>query len=287
MRKLRIVGAAVAALVGTAALGLAAAAWTTGAEIDALHDRVVRAGAGAASPRWPGTDRIEALPAPVRRWVAYTFPSPPAAVSHVEIAMAGRFRRPGATAFHDTTARQTIAAGTPALAFDASTSVIPGIGARAFDAFVDGRMTMKARVLSAFTVVDEHSTPALDRTSLRRWLIEASFVPVALLPGGPLRWEPIDDRRALAIARLAGVEARMVATFADDGRLVRFDAQEDGDLSLPYHGSGERVERSDERLVHGMRIPHGFVYSRVAAGRADPFWEGRLTRVRVASQQAR
>ncbi len=81
MRTLRIVVATGAGLVLAAGLGLMAAAGSTGAEIDALHARVAQAAGRAPPPRWPADARIDALPAPVRRWVAHTFSAPPVQVA--------------------------------------------------------------------------------------------------------------------------------------------------------------------------------------------------------------
>lgn len=278
MKLFRFAGLAVLAMAGLGMASLAMMAAWTEREIDALRDA---AGAQASShpPAPPDAASLAGLPAPVQHWVQATFPSGWVGCTQVEVSMSGRFRRPRTQGFAPTTANQLLAAGTPALVFDATTTALPGIWARAFDGYVGGRMTMKARLLSALTVVDEASTPALDRTSLRRWLLESAFCPTALLPGGPVSWQAIDASHARAVARWGGIEATLVASFDSAGRLVQFDAEDEGDLSLPYHGSGERVVRSDFRLVRGMWIPHRFVISRVARGQAEPFWDGEVTSV--------
>jgi len=140
-------------------------------------------------------------------------------------------------------------------------------------------MLMKAKLLSTITVVDERETPELNQISLRRWLLESPLFPAALLPGGYVRWEPVDNTRARAIVTNAGLEASLVATFRDDGSLARFDAETDGDLNTPYHGSGEQVLRDDYRLVSGVMIPHSFTIARAAAGKTYPFWIGKVTSI--------
>jgi len=75
----------------------------------------------------------------------------------------------------------------------------------------------------------------------------------------------------------------MVATFRPDGSLESFDAEEDGDLSTPYHGSGERAVRSGYREVQGMMIPHRFEIARVAEGKVHPFWRGTIDTVRFSA----
>ena len=219
-----------------------------------------------------------ALPEPVQRYFRYVFPEGvPQTYSHVTFDMEGDFRRPLTEGFAPTTARQVIDLGAPNLVFSAETTIVWPLWAIAYDSYTAGEMEMKARILSSITVVDEVSTPDLNRTSLRRWLLESPIYPMALLPGGPVRWEPVDATRARAIVSAYGEEASLVATFDETGALTRFDAEQDGDLTTPYHGSGEHVARGDYRLVDGMRLPFSFTIARAAGGEIFPFWQGRIT----------
>lgn len=221
---------------------------------------------------------VDDLPEPVARYLDYVFgnQASPSSPTHVEMTMSGEFRRPLTEGFAPTTAEQTTALGTPALMFSARTTMAPGLWARAYDAYSNGQMEMKAKVMSTLTVVDETETPELNQTSLQRWLLESPLYPSALLPGGPVRWEAIDDTSARAIVTADGYEASLVATFRSDGSLESFAAEHDGDLTTPYHGSGEHVLRTDYRLVDGMMIPHGFTISRAADGEIFPFWTGQI-----------
>lgn len=227
-------------------------------------------------------DGWAALPPPVQRCFAFTFGAgslPDWAT--VEMDMQGQFRRPRTTAFQPTTARQLAGLHRPELVFDATTPMLPGVWAVAYDAFVHGRMTMKAKVWGAVQVVNEgsFSSPELDRISLRRWLMEAPTYPMALLPGGPVHWEAVDEQQARAVVVLGDVRASALATFAADGRLLSMDAEVSGNLDSPYHGSGEYASRDDYRWVQGVRVPMAFSFARSAAGQRHPFWEGRITRI--------
>ena len=251
----------------------------TEADIRAFRDRVERIGVAEPAPVYDPVAAGAAhadLPAPVRRYFDYVFVEPGEPTAFVELTMAGEFRRPLTDGFNPTTAEQTIAVGTPSLMFSARTSLLPGLWARAYDFYADGTMEMRAEIMSTITVVDEGATPELNQTSLRRWLLESPLYPAALLPGGPVRWVPIDDTHARAIVAADGLEASLVATFGPDGSLVSFHAEHDGDLTTPYHGSGEHVLRGDYRLVDGMMIPHSFTISRAAGGETFPFWIGEI-----------
>jgi AcrR family transcriptional regulator len=150
----------------------------------------------------------------------------------------------------------------PDFVFSGTTTMLPGLWARAYDAYVEGEM---AKINSAITVVNETETPELNQTSLQRWLIESPLYPAALLPGGDVTWEPVDDRRARGVVTAEGMKASLIATFRADGSLEHFDAERDGDLTTSYHGSGEHVTREDYRPVDGVMIPHRFTIARAAA----------------------
>ncbi len=228
------------------------------------------------------------LPVPVQRYLAFAFPhGVPEDAAEVPAWIAfdqkGDFRRPGTESFAPTTARQVVATATPDLVFSADTPLWGPIRAVAYDAYIDGAMEMEARVLSAVSVMDENRSPELDRLSLRRWLLEAPTNPYALLPGGLVTWEAIDDTSARAVVVAHGHRASMIARFDERGALISLEAEEDGDLTTSYHGPGELVTRSDHRLVGEVRVPMTFEVSRVAGGEILPFWSGQITDVRFGT----
>ena len=224
-------------------------------------------------------DERQQLPPPVQRYFQFVFQGRIPSYRVATMQMSGQFRRPQQSSFNPTTAEQTSAIRQPGLVFSATTPIIPLVWARAYDAYVDGKMEMKAKILSTFTVVNEQSNPTLDQISLRRWLLESALYPMVLLPSEYVRWEAIDDQHARVIAQYQGVSTRMIATFAPSGELTRMNAEENGDLNTPYHGSGEQVERSDYQDIQGMMIPMQFSIARVHDGQVLPFWSGKIEKI--------
>ena len=277
-RRTLLLLAGLAAPVMVLVLTIAVASTYTEREI-ADHAATVAALAVKTPVAPVSPEAMAALPAPVQRYLAFAVPDLTVSNRVIRLEAEGMFRRPRMDSFAPTTAEQTIATRQPALMFAATTPILSVLWARAYDFFAEGRMEMRAKIASTLTVVDESATEALNRTSLRRWLLESPLYPVALLPGGPVRWEAMDETHARAIVSGFGLEASLVATFRPDGSLERFDAQEDGDLSTPYHGSGEHAARDDYRPVSGMMIPHRFTIARAAGGKLFPFWTGRITTI--------
>lgn len=272
-------------LAGVALLGAAAIAYfayATRAEINGFEARLREVAHRSAGPAKSAAQSFEDLPAPVRRYFEFVFPAgAPAQMDlaqqkWVEVEMEGEFRRPLTDSFAPTRARQVVDVKRPNMVFSADTPIVGPAWAIAYDVYIDGEMEMRARLLSAFTVMAQDSTPELDTISLRRWLLESPLYPMALLPGGPVRWEPIDAYRARAVAQAFGRTTSLVATFDESGALVRFDAEQDGDLTTPYHGSGEHVARGDYRLIDGVMVPTSFKIARAAQGELYPFWIGRV-----------
>ncbi len=255
--------------------------YETRSKIRAFEQQVI----ASASESKPGktngqTPLLTGLPEPVRAYFHYVLPNGiPEGFKWVEVEQEGDFRRPHTEDFNPTTARQVLATTLPNIAFSADTPVFGAAWATVNDTYINGHMDMQAKLLTAIPIMRETGNDTLNRISLRRWLLESSLNPVALLPGGIVAWEPIDDYHARAWARAEGYETSLVATFDDSGALVSFHAEEDGDLTTPYHGSGEHVTRGDYSLIDGVRVPMTFEISRMAQGKRYPFWRGRITSI--------
>jgi len=56
--------------------------------------------------------------------------------------------------------------------------------------------------------------------SLHRFLAEAVWYPTALLPSAHLRWEPIDEARALATLTRDGISVSLEFRFSQDNEVV-------------------------------------------------------------------
>jgi hypothetical protein len=271
-----LAGCAALAFVGASVVGLGV--YRTERDIGAFQAEIA-AIANEAQQRTVSQADIAALPAPVQRYVGFVFPDGISKANLVRLTAEGQFRRPQTETFNFTTAEQVIAATEPALMFSATTPIVPGIWARAYDFFANGEMEMKAKILSTVTVVDERETPELNVISLRRWLLESALYPQALLPGGAVRWEAIDDHSARAFVEADSLSSSMIAHFDTRGAITHMVAEQDGDLATAYHGSGEHVTRSNYQRVGGVMVPHEFVISRMSGGKLYPFFDAKITSI--------
>ena len=150
---LKIAGVVIAILVAALGVMVAVQSHRTEADIGQFEARVSGLAKSQPVPTWDAT-RLSSLPAPVQRYLRFTFVDGVPSYAVVRLSASGQFRRPQTDGFKATTARQVIAAGTPALMFSATTPIVPGVWARAYDYFANGQMEMKAKILSTLTVVD-------------------------------------------------------------------------------------------------------------------------------------
>jgi hypothetical protein len=90
------------------------------------------------------------------------------------------------------------------------------------DAYLDGEGSILMKVLSLFTVADEHGE-ALREAALMRYLDEMMWFPAAFL-GNNVAWTPIDDTSATVTIDDRGMNVTATMFFDADGRLVNFRA---------------------------------------------------------------
>ncbi len=283
---LRLAGLIIGGIVLVLALVVVYFAQSTRGQINGFEQRVIDAAQSDIVPSLPDSPAgMAALPSPVQRYFQFTFPQGvPAQHKWVEVEMSGQFRRPLTDSFQSTTARQVARTSQPDMVFSADTPLLGPLWAIAYDVYIGGEMEMAARLMSAVTVMQEGSSPVLDQISLRRWLLESPTYPMGLLPGGPVTWEAVDETHARAVIRAYGQEASLLAEFSPEGALIAFRAETDGDLTTPYHGSGEVTLRGDFQLVQGVRVPMSFTIARAAGGQVFPFWQGRVTSLRFGGE---
>ena len=282
MRHLKMIGLIVGAASAVVAAGLAvfvAVRAIDTAEVISGKVDAVLATARESDPVRVDEARLAELPEPVRRFFRFTFRGKPRPLRGVRMRLSGTFRRPGAESWDPMTATQYAAASTPAFVFIGETDVLPGVRATAMDAYVDGRMQMMVRIMSAITVVDEVDVPELNDSSLMRFFLEAPLFPTALLPNPHLKWEAIDSRAARAVISKGAFRRSFRVSFDDEGRILRYDAEHRAQANGRFHGAGEHARRADYREVDGVMVPMTFEIARVIDGEIRPFWRGRVERI--------
>jgi hypothetical protein len=161
---------------------------------------------------------VEGLPEPARRYFLHAI-APGTPLRFVaQIAMAGEIGlgdkdNPG---YQPMRASQIIA---PPHGF--VWAPIIGSGALAVtgaDTYVDGEGWTRFWLAGAIPIARSRPTADYIRSAAARSILEALWVPAALLPQNGVTWERIDERRALAVFEHRGEHFSLTLTIAEDGR---------------------------------------------------------------------
>ena len=125
------------------------------------------------------------------------------------------------------------------------------------------------------TVVSEGGTPEMAQSTLARWLGEAAWFPLALVPGEGVTWEGVDDSTARATLTDGTVHVSGDFHFASTGELTGMTAMRYRDVDgrsvlTPFEGRYGSFERRE-----GMMIPSTAEVAWLLPEGRFAYWRGR------------
>lgn len=165
---------------------------------------------------------IAALPAPVRRNLAFSGVAGTAIPATVEIGQRGRIRSAPGAGWMAFDAVEHYGTRPPAFVWKASfpTRNLPLVLGR--DEYLDGKGSILMKLLAVKTVADERGESLRD-AALMRYLNEMMWFPAAFA-GRNLTWTAIDDNAAQATITDRGASATGTFFFDAEGRITNFSA---------------------------------------------------------------
>jgi hypothetical protein len=221
----------------------------------------------------------ERLPAPVRRYFDYALREPVTA-RHVHVRWAGEMRLAPDAAWVPFTAEQEFTLNPPGFVWDAAVHMMPFVAVRVRDTYVAGSATMLGRIGGLVTVVNAADAPELAQSALARWLGEAAWFPMALLPRAGVRWEAVDVGSARVVVEDGPTSAAADMHFAPTGELRRMTALRyrdvDGTAELtPFEGV-----YGDYGSVSGVMVPTSAEVAWLLPEGRFAYWRGRPVAIR-------
>jgi hypothetical protein len=223
----------------------------------------------------PGT-----LPAPVARYLGHVLTDGQPAFSRGTFAQSGTLRTsPRAGRWMAFTAEEAMTAPVPGFAWDARVALMPLVHLQVKDGYADGAGAGAVKLFGLLPMGGDRGTPEMNSGALHRYLAEAVWFPVALLPREGLRWSAIDDHRALATLTDHGTTVALEFRFdaADEvvgvytpGRWGSFDG---GYAQVAWEGHFRDYFRQD-----GMRLPRYGEVGWYDEGRWQAVWKGTVER---------
>lgn len=215
---------AMARIAILAAACLGAALWLAKLRQQRLLAALIESVSGPANgprPKATANQAMSDLPRPVARYLSAVLPAGQRPIRLARYEQAGTLRTdPRSDRWMDFTARQIIAPAFVAFVWDARVSIMPLMHVRVRDSLVLGRGAGQVALLSAIPVGGAGGTMEMNSGALHRFLAEAVWYPTALWPGPHLRWDPIDEARALVTLSSDGISVSLEFRFNENDEVA-------------------------------------------------------------------
>lgn len=178
--------------------------WRSGA-------RALRVRLEAARRPMPGAvfdaREVEALPAPVRRYLGLVLRPGQPMIATVELVQTGEFNLNEADGnWKIFAATQRVVTSRPGFAWEACIALFPGVSVRVRDAYAAGEGVLHAAVFGCFSLARVRGAGEVARGELMRFFAEAAWYPTAFLPSQGVRWEAVDEHSARGTLRDGDIE---------------------------------------------------------------------------------
>jgi uncharacterized protein DUF6544 len=223
------------------------------------------------APRAIDRDRLQALPSPVRSYLAKAIGERTASVASVRFRHGGRFRPKLDGPWRPIRGEQYGSADPPGFLWWGRLRVAPGVWIDARDRCVNAMGAMLVSLESSVTLADRAGAE-MDQGSMLRLLSELVLLPSAFLDGRHVTWTAVDDGNARAMLRVNGREVAGVFAFGADALPRAFSSERYLDT-----GAGRPElrtwsgEYADYRAVAGLLVPHRLLGYWNVDGRRVPY----------------
>lgn len=234
----------------------------------------------------PPAQALEDLPLPVQRYLRRIFNGEAVRADVVRIRQEGTFNlSEDGERWVPFSAGQVTALRDPGFDWDARVRMAPGVTVFVRDSYAAGEGWTEARVFGLWRVAGLRGGGAIAEGQLLRFLAEAPWYPMVLLPGGLVEWSEVDYRSARATLRHGGLRVSMVFTFAEDDSVMAVRAEARGRMSggrlVPTPWLGRFWNYA---YRNGVRIPLEGEVSWVLPAGPQPYWRGRIAEIRYEQQ---
>ena len=206
--------------------------------------------------------QLAGLPAPVQRYFRHVLKPGQPYLRTVRLRHDGDFKTDLEKDWMPITGEEYFLADKPGYIWIGTTTWFS-----ARDQYVAGQGSLTVRLLGTLPIV-QGSGPAYNQGEILRWLAEAPWFPTSLLPGGRVRWSPVDDYSATLTLTDQGLTVSCLMIFNEQDELVRCQAQRYLDAT---HIETWVCRLSDYRDWHGLLVPTQGEAAWVTDGEEKPY----------------
>lgn len=224
---------------------------------------------------------LDGLPSAVQRYFRTVLRAGQPMVAGARIAHSGTFNLAASgERWQPFQSDQMVTTQRPGFDWNARIALIPGVAARAHDAYVAGEGILQVSLLGLVPLVELRDAGALADGELMRFFAEAAWYPTALLPSQGVRWEEVGPDSARGTLSDGARQVSLLFRFSADGLIDSIEASSRNRLiagksvPTPWRGRFWNYVERDGMLVPG----DGEVAWLLPAGPL-PYWRGRITAI--------
>lgn len=221
---------------------------------------------------------LDKLPAPVARYFRYALRDGQGLIANVSLTQSGSLRTDlKSSNWMQFSAIHRVVPHVPGFVWNAKVSVFGPFYVRVFDSYIHGVGSGLVKIMSIYTVGQDQNNPPMNSGALHRYLAETPWYPTALLPESGVKWNPIDENRALATISDRGTTVSLEFRFRSNGEIAgiftpeRWGSFDGGYSQRPWEG-----RFSDYQEIQGMRVPSKGEVGWYEQGRLESVWKGTL-----------
>lgn len=226
-------------------------------------------------------NNLKGLPSPVSKYFRYVLRDGRKLIRVVRLEQTGKLKINQKTknwAFFK--ASQIILQDPVSFKWDADIKILPFFHIHVCDSFDHGVAEGKVTLLRSIPIAQQKNVPELNSGALYRYLAEAVWHPTSLLPEAGVKWEPLDDNKAIAHLSNFGISISLEFRFNDIGEITgiftknRYGRFNNNYIKYPWEGRFNHY-----REFNGIKIP-----TKAEVGWHLPegwwlFWKGQVIKV--------
>jgi hypothetical protein len=226
-------------------------------------------------------DEVKDLPPIVQKYFQLVLKDNHMIIQSVNLQQIGGFKaKAEIESWSDMTATQTFSTSPRGFVWNAKITMLPGISIQVYDSYINGKASMRGKILALITLMDIKNDKELNAGALQRYLAEAVWFPTALLPSQGVSWEKIDDLRAEATLTDHNITVTMEYQFNKKGEIVSiYTPNRYREVNGKYVSTPWRARVSNYIQVDGYLIPSYGEVEWILKDQVCAYWRANIQKI--------
>ncbi|MBN2753830.1 MAG: hypothetical protein JXR81_03075 [Candidatus Goldbacteria bacterium] len=213
---------------------------------------------------------IKTLPAPVKKFAAFLGIAGKPMIDSAAVYHTGEFKPVENGRWFKINGTYHLTGKMPSFIWRGVINMAPLLTMGATDSYFNGNGRMHIKLMSMFTLQDA-TGGSMNQASLERMLTECLLIPAVLFDKDVVTWEKNGANSAYAVIKDAGMTARALVVFNQDGSIKSMKLnrnRQEGEALVPREWVGYSGEFKD---YSGYKLPSYMEGAWVADGKEMPY----------------